>query len=709
MPRFEVEAGGRRFEVEAPTMDAAMGALRGLSGGTPAAAPATDAAAGAESPELSWGQWIGDLFTGSLRTEFPDAPEFGRALTDAANEAGRGTPAPLQVLGTLVTPDPKAQVDILRRGIPDLEDRTDRFGNVMLRAPSAGVTDWSYLNAPGLSARDVGETLAQTAAFVPAFRFAGGAATALGAFGRGALASAGTSVAEDVAATGLGSEQGVDPLRAAVTGATGGMLAPSVPSAIARGVASVPGRVATAVRESPLGGMTRTARAGMAGEQGVEAEALRRVREARTRDAALTPQLTPDQATQAGTARQPLMAIDAGETTRALARSAANTSPEGRDVITRAVQGRFEAQADRASEFLRTLVGSRATAHTLRQGLEQQRFVTGGPLYRRAYADGANGRWSPALSRLWTDDAMQPFLDKARQLMNLKQAARTMQTASFAPNGRPTLEFWDQVSRAIGDEIGRREQQGARELVMHLTSLQHELIGHLDDLFPGYGHARGAVAGFFRASDALDAGEQFAMRNYGLDDAARVLDDASENERALFREGFASRLLERMNSVADRRSIINQVAGTPTARRKLDIALGPFRARRMEAFMRVEDVMDRARMALGNSTTTRQLVEMGLAGGTGFVFGGPPGAMFAAGLVWGARRALGGVDERVAQRVAQLLVSNDPRIQQQGVDQIARSEPLRAALRELYEMMGRITPEGTGTVARAAALQETQD
>ncbi|MCK1465776.1 hypothetical protein IVB34_47710 [Bradyrhizobium sp. 2] len=87
-------------------------------------------------------------------------------------------------------------------------------------------------------------------------------------------------------------------------------------------------------------------------------------------------------------------------------------------------------------------------------------------------------------------------------------------------------------------------------------------------------------------------------------------------ERQLFQDGFVSRFVETLNQVGDRRNILNQIASSPAAREKLNVALGPQRAAELEAGLRVEGIMDLARNAVqGNSTTARQLAELGLAGG----------------------------------------------------------------------------------------------
>ena len=185
----------------------------------------------AATPEpLTWGQWGKDLFTGEHRTEFPEAPEFHKALLK-----GGVRPEDIESLGTFdltavnrsgITPDPKAQLGILKKNIPGLEHAADKFGNVMLRAPQFGVADWAYLNKPGVSGRDMEELATQVLATLPLGAAVGLGRSLLARAGIGALASGGASVAQDVGAIVQGSEQGIDPTRAAIATGIGAGAGP---------------------------------------------------------------------------------------------------------------------------------------------------------------------------------------------------------------------------------------------------------------------------------------------------------------------------------------------------------------------------------------------------------------------------------------------------------------------------------------------------
>ena len=613
---------------------------------------------------------VRDAFTGESTTEFPDAQEFAPALM-----RGGVRPEDLERIGAFdltgvnrsgITPDPKAQLDILRRNIPGLEDRQDRYGNVMLRAPQFGVSEWTYLNRPGLSARDGDEFATQTLATLPFLGMAGaGGNTVRQAAVRGGAGLAGAEVAKDALATAAGSEQGVDLTRAAVGGVVGGLTAPGVPSAILQTAANV--------ASVPLQPVASTIR----GLINPEREALRRVGTAETRDvAAGNAQLTPADEAMAAMTGQPLMTVDhGGDTSRALLRSAANTSPEARGTIDRALSPRFETQSERSGDFFRQIVGPPANAHAAGQTIDQARRTTLGPLYDTAYRVGAVGVHTPGLAALEAEPAMQAALRAAEASMRNKQAAGTMQTSARGPTTNPTLEYWDQVVRHLADRTTTLRASGAREEARDIGEIRNRLLAELDTAFPEYARARGTAAAFFRASDALEAGENFAMQSFDRAQSRQAVQQMTANERDMFRQGYASRMIERLDNTADRRSVVTQVVGSRGAREKLEIALGPQAAHEMEAFMRVEMLMDLPRQALGNSTTARQLFELGLAGGAGLVSAGGdptnPNAWVTAGLMYGARRGMARIDERVVRQVAQMLVSQDPAVRQRALQQVA--------------------------------------
>jgi hypothetical protein len=66
---------------------------------------------------------------------------------------------------------------------------------------------------------------------------------------------------------------------------------------------------------------------------------------------------SPEEAAEADIAGTPRALLDTGENTRALARSAANTSPDARAALTEFTQERFEQQSPRIATYIRDMTG----------------------------------------------------------------------------------------------------------------------------------------------------------------------------------------------------------------------------------------------------------------------------------------------------------------------------------------------------------------
>ena len=117
------------------------------------------------------------------------------------------------------------------------------------------------------------------------------------------------------------------------------------------------------------------------------------------------------------------------------------------------------------------------------------------------------------------------------------------------------------------------------------------------------------------------------------------------------------------------------------------------------------------RGALGNSTTARQLMELGLAGGGGLGWAatGDPRYMAwgaAAGLARaGARIANAKVDERVMKKVAEMLISEDPAVIEKAIRQAAFSPQYLAAVEAISEAAGRLSRAAPPALATGASLE----
>lgn len=539
------------------------------------------------------------------------------------------------------------------------------------------------------------------------------AATLPARMGRGAAVGAGMG-----GAAGVGEGQGVtDSLsRGAVGAAAGGALGAAAPAIIEGAVQG--GRALAAPVINTIRGLRDPA-----------GEAARRVAAGIQRDIQNDPQaasrLTPQEFAGSVQSGGPATVMDmGGETTRALARSAANTSPEGRAQLNRSINDRFEGQADRVTGWLRnTFHFPDAAAQS--QALEQTGRTVNRANYARAYREGDRDIMSPELDRLMgspavvdamrraatsgKDRAITQGLGAMRQGVTVENGVVTFTRGRNGAPTYPNLAFWDATKKELDDAASAAARAGRNSEAGVIGDLARTLRNELDQAVPSYQQARAGAAHFFGANDALEAGQNFVARNMPAADARRALAQMSPTERQLFQDGFVSRFTETINQTGDRRTVLNKIAESPAAREKLNVALGPQRAGQLEAGLRVEGIMDLARNAVqGNSTTARQLAELGIAGGVGFGANGfdtgsiRPSALMSAALVYGAARGHGRINENVSRQVAELLTSNNPQALLRGIQMVARNNTLFSALRSADQGLARI---GGDQAPVAPALQ----
>lgn len=529
---------------------------------------------------------------------------------------------------------------------------------------------------------------------------------------------------------------GVGGLFGAVSGAGSGTDLPdrATKAAIGGVAGTVLGGAAPPVVEGLIQGGSALARPVVNAVRGAfnpEGEASRRVVTALQRDAQADPnavsRLTPQEFAANSQNGGPATVMDmGGDLTRRLADSAAITSPEGGTAINQTINNRFEGQAGRITDWLRNTFNY-PNAHAQQAAIENVAQTTNRQAYELAVRHGAGGVWDSELQRLAGAPAIQEAAREAvpslanRGIAEGFRAPRQnplsvdpetgLATLSTLPNGSqrvPDLRFWDQVKRGLDGQIGKAEAQGNAAKVGELTGLKNELTNNLDRLVPSYARARAGAAHFFGAENALEAGQNFVTAKLGNDEARAALGRMTPQERQLFQDGFVSRFMENLNETADRRSILNKIAESPAARERLNMVLGPQRSAELETHLRVEGVMDLARSAVqGNSWTAKRLYDLGLAGGAGLgATGGynmdphemAYGAVLAA-ISSGGKK----IDARVAQRVAQLLVSQDPRQLQLGITIAARNTRMLDNMRGFDRRVAGASGEGVPKIGVSAA------
>jgi hypothetical protein len=235
------------------------------------------------------------------------------------------------------------------------------------------------------------------------------------------------------------------------------------------------------------------------------------------------------------------------------------------------------------------------------------------------------------------------------------------------------------------------------------------LLSELDSANPTFARARQGAAQFFGAENSLEAGQNFVRSAANIPEAQRALARMRPAERELFARGYASNLADAVERFGDNRNVLGAAfVNNGAARSRTLLALGPDRARRLEALLRAEKVVDLGRKAVsGNSSTVRQLFEMGLAGGATAGAEGlldhnfSPSHILSAALLWGAaRRGAQAIDQRVARRVGELLLSPDLSAIHRGIQLVTKNPRLFNALRRVTGAVA-----GAGTEAGIEAMK----
>lgn len=578
---------------------------------------------------------------------------------------------------------------------------------------TGGVVSTGYAGTTGLGAKLLGL----------------GGSTLPGAMLRGA-ASGGAINAVDAAA------RGEDPLTGAGWGAGVGAGAPVV----GRVVSTIASPLTTAIR----------------GLRNPTAEGARRGTSGLNRDAAAGGGgLTDAEWNAAQQAGLPVNIMDRGdEATRAVARSAANTSPEARSILNREIDERFAGQGPRTADWFASgshyptdAARNAALAHVANNEI--------GPKYMAAMKDSAatplwpnaEVRKIPGLESLPSNlskdheallsDLAQltqaPEVQSAIRLANanlrnwavrdqiaLREANPQLRNFIVTPpkpflqivNGQtvmapvssasgssvlnvPTLRYWDYIKRAL-DQMGTPTSK----------SYARTIRGNLDEIVPKYAEARAAAqpTKFFQgAHDPFEAGENFFRRGDKFDaaDTQKALGAMSETQRKLFQDGYSNAYVKFIEKHPNRRDLLIEINKSDAAKKEFETALGPQRAKEFEARMHVEDIMNRSRDAVQkNSKTAQFFTELGLAGGVNWVEGGSPfstdpQALMHAALLAGAARGKHVIDKRVARQTAEFLTSRDPQRFKMGMQLLARNSNLFGALRNGDAALASIAARGS--------------
>lgn len=438
--------------------------------------------------------------------------------------------------------------------------------------------------------------------------------------------------------------------------------------------------------------------------------------------------------------QEPALMDVGGERTRDLARWAANTSPAARSALEETINPRFADQSKRVADFVRGLIPTPGNAARTQEALDAAQQAANRPAYARAYKAGDRSIMSPELERLTGSpdvvDAMREAAAKGKSRAIADGFGAFNPGVKITDDGRvlfqnkggvptyPNIQFWDYTYRSLRDAGRAAFRAGRNDEGSYLSNLGNQLRTELDKMVPEYGQARAGAAAFFGAENALDAGQKFVSMSGSLGQARQAINKMSAPERALFAEGFVSSIADKVLKISNNRSVtIDRIFNSEDGKARIAMALGSQRAGELEAFLRRENMMDLARTAVkGNSTTARQLMRAALETGGHSIVGGAigagaeelysgnisPQAVVTAAIFGGARIGRSVVNAKLAQRVGEMLASDDPKINGTVFRMAANNPQVGKMVRGAESFLEKATGRSAGNAPPVQALLPAQ-
>lgn len=436
----------------------------------------------------------------------------------------------------------------------------------------------------------------------------------------------------------------------------------------------------------------------------------------------------------AGKAGIPVLNADRlGAPGRRLARTASNIDSEAASRFSRVIEDRFKGQGIRSENFVKTIMGGATDDLALKDALRTAADKSNGLAYGKAFSDPkARAIWNQPIADLMQSNSFLQAV-KAAEDMGTDMAAISGVKAvrnpfDFLPDGGvtlkvnkdgsralPSLQFWNQVKRALDRQIDAVKPTvvggGNRTEWSNLNQIRQKLVGALDSAVPSYKDARSGAAAFFGADDAIDAGRKAVTMSKQVPELERAVKAFKPAEKDAAAVGYASEMIDMIKAAGDNRNLmITNLFNSPSARARNALFLGEGRARELEAYVRVETLVDALRGAVkGNSSTAEQLIAAGAVGtGVGLATGDWQSGLTVGALAGIGMKALkaGGkrVDETVMRKVAEALLSSDPKMLDRAIKTASASQKQMDVIEALMRGVATVS-RGAGMAGAASMMQ----
>ena len=350
-----------------------------------------------------------------------------------------------------------------------------------------------------------------------------------------------------------------------------------------------------------------------------------------------------------------------GEPGYAVARKAANVSPAAREQIETFASGRKANQNVRLTGDVQKAGGVEQGLRKTVEELQQEAYGKVRPQINAAY-DDARLAGADVPFEYFGDVLNTPVGKKAFEQAQENVATRI----ATRGEGGGNLAVLDETKRIL-DKMASMGYRAGDHLAEVSSDLSKHLRSQMDVMLDGdqYAVARKLRQDAYKAEEAFKLGEELGQRNVPLNAsklAGKVEPQNAPNMAAAYAQTKAQRLLNNANTEGAITEFV-----TPMGREAAQAALGgkvvkdgvEKGAQVLDSAVEREKLFNLLSKALGNSTTTRQLIETGTTGLAGAGIGGylsdyAPASMTGTGILSAfARRTAPKIGNQISSRSQQ--------------------------------------------------------
>jgi hypothetical protein len=435
--------------------------------------------------------------------------------------------------------------------------------------------------------------------------------------------------------------------------------------------------------------------------------------------------LTPEQIEVAAKYGLPIMGGDlGGRKLHTLGRVAGDMSEDAAAMMGQSLAERTAERPQYFQNFLESFTQA-PNVRQAQRAINQAAKPANKAAYDVAIEQGSQGFKSKIIDDLMTAPDMQDAVVAAgRTMKNSLAAGRASKAYHELQDGTkvPTLEFMDKVKQKLDDAYQVADRAGEKSKAGDILGLKNNLVEELDRLFPAYKDARGISAEFFKVGNAAEAGKEIfgLLNSRKLMDAGlmEMLPKMKSAERGMVASGLITSMIDAVRADPKAINTILKPKG-PQAKEVLDQIIGPRKRAELETMLLLDNHMNMLNQRVTGNSLTAQLASFGKKAKDELAFSGAGmlGASFFGGSVnpfdpmsWpgvalgsvakrGQVKFMNGVNEKFANKIAQLVVSQDPADFRKAAQLVAKQPWAKRALQENYNKAIKVATPNVGGVA----------